>query len=157
VSPLIYCTSSASSRGWRNRWLLVTSSRGVTSPLCCGVNVAREQLCYLARVRYENCSPGLKLSRSARASFNGIVVLSYRGCKVTSEVGGVADSLTRPTRCTDTIVIQLADLSPRHTCCSPMCHLLLLSQAHTLKMMLYMHPSSLVFHMELRSDRDTLP
>jgi hypothetical protein len=100
----MYCISSASARGWRSRWLLMTSSRGVTSPLCWRVNVAREQPCFSARARYENCSPGLKLSSSVRASFNGIVALSCRGCKVTSKVGGVAHALTRLTRCTDTVV-----------------------------------------------------
>jgi hypothetical protein len=101
----MYCISSASVRGWRSRWLLMTSSRGVTSPLCWRVNVAREQPCFLARARYENCSPGLKLTSSVRASFNGIVALSCRGCKVTSKVGGVAHALTRLTRCTDTVTL----------------------------------------------------
>jgi hypothetical protein len=76
---------------------------GFDGPLCWWVNVAREQPYFLARARYENCSPGLKLSSSARASSSGILAFSCRGCTVTSKVGGVAHALTRLTRCTDTV------------------------------------------------------
>ena len=61
---------------------------------------------FLARARYENCSPSLKLSSCARASFTGIVVLSYRGAKYCLKNGGVARELNRPMRCTGTVRLE---------------------------------------------------
>ena len=44
---------------------------------------------FLARAWYEKSLSGPKVSNSARASSSGIVVLSYGGCKVGVDVGGV--------------------------------------------------------------------
>lgn len=93
-------------------------------PLYWWVNVAREQPCFLARARYENCSPGLKLSSSAGASSSGFLALSCRGCKVTSKVGG-GGSRTDPAHevhghgtvpAPKRASLQTADICPRNVC-----------------------------------------
>ena len=94
---------------------------------CAGGSTSRvDSHVFLARARYENCSPGLKLSSSARASSSGILALSCRGCTVTSKVGG-GGSRTDPAHEVHGHGTVPADICPRKP---PSSRVIVLSKRH---------------------------